>query len=124
VALFLPQPRMEWTVAQEIVPVMITASVSQRVVLGYAVLMRVRVLFFGVLKDVCGGERESVELVEGASVADLLKGYRDRFSGLAGVWNSIAVAVNQEYARGEDLLKEGDEVALLPPVSGGRWGPF
>ena len=78
--------------------------------------MRVRVLYFGVLKEVCGGEREELELPEGASVADLLSVYRGRY---AGGWDSIAVAVNQEYARAGDVLKDGDEVALLPPVSGG-----
>jgi molybdopterin converting factor small subunit len=58
-----------------------------------------------------------MELKEGASVADLLALHRGQ--GTAGVWDSIAVAVNQEYARAEDVLKDGDEVALLPPVSGG-----
>ena len=81
--------------------------------------MRVRVLYFGVLKEVCGCEREELELEDGASVADLLRLYRWRVAGREGLWDSIAVAVNQEYARGEDGLKEGDEVALLPPVSGG-----
>jgi molybdopterin converting factor subunit 1 len=79
--------------------------------------MRVRVLYFGVLKDVAGGIRAELELEEGASVADLLMRHRGR--GTAAVWDSIAVAVNQEYARAEDVLKDGDEVALLPPVSGG-----
>ena len=88
--------------------------------LAYSVWMRVRVLYFGVLKDVCGCEREELELADGASVADLLRGYRGRFA--EGFWDSIAVAVNQEYAGGGDLLKDGDEVALLPPVSGGCFG--
>ena len=79
--------------------------------------MRVRVLYFGVLKDVAGGSRAEMELKEGASVADLLA--RHRGQGTDSVWDSIAVAVNQEYARAEDVLKDGDEVALLPPVSGG-----
>lgn len=78
--------------------------------------MRVRVLYFGVLKDVFGGESEMVELAEGACVADLLMVCRGRFAGLL---DSIAVAVNQEYARSGDVLTDGDEVALLPPVSGG-----
>jgi molybdopterin converting factor subunit 1 len=81
--------------------------------------MRVRVLYFGVLKDVAGGSRAEMELEEGASVADLLA--RHRGQETAAVWDSIAVAVNQEYARAEDVLKDGDEVALLPPVSGGCW---
>ncbi|WP_221761730.1 MoaD/ThiS family protein [Edaphobacter aggregans] len=77
--------------------------------------MRVRVLYFGILKDVFGCAGSDVLLAEGASVADLLRAVR----GPEDFWDSIAVAVNQEYAKAEDLLKEGDEVALLPPVSGG-----
>ena len=45
--------------------------------------------------------------------------YRGQGFCEAGIWQSIAVAVNQEYARGGDVLRDGDEVALLPPVSGG-----
>lgn len=76
-----------------------------------------RVLYFGVLKDVAGHGRVEVELKEGSSVAELVALLRG--SGTAAVWDSIAVAVNQEYARVGDVLKDGDEVALLPPVSGG-----
>jgi len=75
------------------------------------------VLYFGVLKDVFGCEHETLELAEGASVADLLVVCRGRFAD--GLWGSVAVAVNREYAMASDVLKEGDEVALLPPVSGG-----
>jgi molybdopterin converting factor subunit 1 len=81
------------------------------------VWMRVRVLYFGVLKDVMGRGRAEMELEDGASVTELLEIHRGMAG--AGVWDSIAVAVNQEYARAGDLLKDGDEVALLPPVSGG-----
>jgi molybdopterin converting factor subunit 1 len=77
--------------------------------------MRVRVLYFGVLKDAFGCENEELELVEGATVADLLLEFRGR----EGFWDSIAVAVNQEYAKAGVVLKDGDVVALLPPVSGG-----
>jgi molybdopterin converting factor subunit 1 len=90
---------------------------SQRCSVAYAVWMRVTVLYFGVLKDVMGHRTVVMELVEGASVGELLALHRG--SGTASVWDSIAVAVNQEYARAEDVLKDGDEVALLPPVSGG-----
>lgn len=81
--------------------------------------MRVQVLYFGVLKDAFGSESEVLELAEGSSVADLMRIYRGRDVGRAGLWDSIAVAVNQEYAQAGDVLQEGDEVALLPPVSGG-----
>ncbi|HEX3969494.1 MAG TPA: MoaD/ThiS family protein [Edaphobacter sp.] len=76
-----------------------------------------RVLYFGVLKDVAGRGRAEMEMEDGASVADLLARHRGMAAG--SVWDSIAVAVNQEYARAEDVLRDGDEVALLPPVSGG-----
>jgi molybdopterin converting factor subunit 1 len=79
--------------------------------------MRVTVLYFGVLKDVMGHRSVVMDMAEGASVAELLALHRG--SGAASVWESIAVAVNQEYARAVDVLQDGDEVALLPPVSGG-----
>ena len=82
--------------------------------------MRVRVLYFGVLKDAFGGESEMLELAEGAVVADLIEACRMRFGH--DLWESIAVAINREYARSGDVLREGDEVALLPPVSGGCFG--
>ena len=79
--------------------------------------MRVDVLYFGVLKDVFGGERDQVALGEGATVGDLV--VRVRGSRVGGVWESLAVAVNREYAERGMVLRDGDEVALLPPVSGG-----
>jgi molybdopterin synthase catalytic subunit len=84
--------------------------------------MRVRVLFFGVLKDAFGPESEVVELAEASSVAELVRIYRERNRVLPGIWDSIAVAVNQGYVRGSVVLNDGDEVALLPPVSGGLDG--
>ena len=95
---------------------------SQRFRLAYSVRMRVSVLYFGVLKDLVGHARSEMDLAEGASVAELLEAHRGRAKGPEPIWDSIAVAVNQEYARAADVLKDGDEVALLPPVSGGIEG--
>ena len=81
--------------------------------------MLVRVLFFGMLKDVTGKSSEELELREGSSVADLLWVYRERLPRLRDSLGSLAVAVNQQYAGAETKLEEGDEVALLPPVCGG-----
>lgn len=81
--------------------------------------MRVRVLFFGVLKELFGGAVETAELAEGSRVEDVLEHFTRRANGWDKVMQSIAVAVNQEYARPERVLRDGDEVALLPPVSGG-----
>src|SRR5690242_7637374 len=79
--------------------------------------MQVRVLFFGVLKDVLKSSGEAVALPEGATVAELTD--RLRNGGEHPVWGALAVAVNREYATRSAVLRDGDEVALLPPVSGG-----
>jgi molybdopterin synthase catalytic subunit len=88
--------------------------------------MQVRVLFFGVLKDLLSSSGEAVTLPEGATVVQLLEQLRngngiDHRAESAGhpVWSALAVAVNREYAAASAVLHEGDEVALLPPVSGG-----
>ena len=81
--------------------------------------MRVRVLFFGVLKDLAGKSSEVLELPDGAVVRDLLSHYFSEVPPMRKSLASIAVAVNQEYARPEAVLKTNDEVGLLPPVSGG-----
>ena len=77
--------------------------------------MRVRVLYFGILKDYFGDSAD-VGLPDGATVAELLVQHEDRANI---VWKSIAVAVNRHYVKSTDVLRDGDEVALLPPVSGG-----
>jgi molybdopterin synthase catalytic subunit/molybdopterin converting factor small subunit len=81
--------------------------------------MRVRVLFFGVLKDLAGRSGEVLELPDGALVRDLLAHYSLQVPGLRESLASIAVAVNREYAGRETVLTADDEVGLLPPVSGG-----
>jgi MoaE-MoaD fusion protein len=81
--------------------------------------MHVRVLLFGVLKDLFPEGIESVELPAGATVATLLDYFRTLASQQQALWASIAVAVNQQYAGLTQPLMDGDEVALLPPVSGG-----
>lgn len=81
--------------------------------------MQVRVLFFGVLKDLAGTSSDALDLHEGASVRDVLAHYEARMPRLSQSLPSIALAVNQEYAGPGTKLKENDEIALLPPVSGG-----
>jgi len=81
--------------------------------------MRVRVLFFGVLKDLAGRSSDLLEMPEGALVRDLLAHYAAEAPRIKESLVSIAVAVNQEYAGAETVLKPDDEVGLLPPVSGG-----
>ena len=80
--------------------------------------MQVHILPFGILKDWLDGSR--LELPEGATVGVLLDRLAMQRNGIpAGTWSSIAVSVNHEYAGAGQVLREGDEVGLLPPVSGG-----
>jgi len=83
-------------------------------------IMRVRVLFFGQLKDIVGVAQEDAELSAGTRVQDLFERYGQRFPKLAEFRPSVAVSVNQEYSQWEAPLCSGDEVAFLPPVSGGE----
>jgi MoaE-MoaD fusion protein len=80
-------------------------------------VMQVRVLCFGVLKDWLGAEADTVELPQGATVAALVQQLAARQP--TALFKGIAVSVNAEYATAEHVLREGDEVGLLPPVSGG-----
>ena len=85
--------------------------------------MQVRVLFFGVLKEMLSGESQNLDLPLGATVDTVLGHYRDLLPQQAKLWSAVAIAVNQTYAGRGVLLQEGDEVALLPPVSGGSAAP-
>lgn len=80
-------------------------------------MVQVRVIPFGVLKDWMGSSARTVELPDGSSVGELL----DRLGECAPAQElkGIAVSVNAEYATAAQTLREGDEVGLLPPVSGG-----
>jgi molybdopterin synthase catalytic subunit len=81
--------------------------------------MQIRVLFFGILKDVTGLAADTPDLPEQSTLADLVHHYSVKTPQLQQHLPGIAMSINQEFARASDVLKAGDEVALLPPVSGG-----
>ncbi len=81
--------------------------------------MKIGVLFFGVLKDVVGRSSETVDLPDTARVRDLVSYYVQVAPGLEAMAPSLAISVNREYSGADRVLREGDEVGLLPPVSGG-----
>jgi molybdopterin converting factor subunit 1 len=81
--------------------------------------MQVRVLFFGRLKDIVGKSEEDAELSDGTRVEDLFARYGRSFPELAKFRPSVVASVNQEFADWRAQLAAGDEVAFLPPVSGG-----
>src|SRR5580692_3509437 len=86
--------------------------------------MRARVLFFGILKEVVGRASEDAEFPTGADLGAVFEAYAARFPKMREMAASIVVARNQEFAALSTALADGDEVALLPPVSGGADAPF
>ncbi|HEX8814876.1 MAG TPA: molybdenum cofactor biosynthesis protein MoaE [Terriglobales bacterium] len=81
--------------------------------------MQIRVLFFGMIKDMVGGASQLIDLPENSSVERVVDYYRERIPKFAEFAAYCAMSVNQEYAVKETRLRSGDEVAFLPPVSGG-----
>ena len=80
--------------------------------------MRLKLLCFGRLREMLAPEL-SYEMPAPASVADLWQSLRAAYPALAAYEGAVAIAVNQTFASSATPLHEGDEVALLPPVSGG-----
>jgi molybdopterin synthase catalytic subunit/molybdopterin converting factor small subunit len=87
--------------------------------LRYPRCMRVRVLYLGILKELSGQDSEWIHVDEGSTVRDVWARLGERVPRLAGFQRSVATAVNHSYAPANTVLREGDELALLPPVSGG-----
>src|SRR5438045_2843898 len=81
--------------------------------------MRVKVLFFGMLKDIVGHAEEQLDLPANAHLGGVFAHYADRFPRLREMAGSIVLARNHEFADSAAAVNEGDEIALLPPVSGG-----
>jgi MoaE-MoaD fusion protein len=81
--------------------------------------MQVRILFFGMLKDLAGRGSELLDLPEHSTLGDVFIHYAGITPKLGELAASIATSINQEFAGPDSTLKEGDEIAFLPPVSGG-----
>jgi len=81
--------------------------------------MQVRVLFFGMLKDLTGRGSDLLNLPEPATLGDVFVHYEEIAPRLGELAPSIAISINQEFAGLDSKVKEGDEIAFLPPVSGG-----
>jgi molybdopterin converting factor subunit 1 len=81
--------------------------------------VRVKVLFFGRLKDVVGQSEEGLDLNDASTIEQLFAQYAQRIPELAKYRSSVVASRNQEFAAWDTPLHSGDEVAFLPPVSGG-----
>jgi molybdopterin converting factor subunit 1 len=81
--------------------------------------MRVTVRLFARLRDIAGATELTREVAPGSTIASVWRQLVADYPELAGYERSISTAVNADYARMDHPLGEGDEVAFLPPVSGG-----
>lgn len=81
--------------------------------------MTVNVKLFAAAKDLIGDQTITVELPEGATVGDLRSSIATQYPNLANLLQHTMIAVNTEYAGDNAAITEGDEVACIPPVSGG-----
>ena len=80
--------------------------------------MTIQVLFFGITTDLVGTNTSTQFLKENATVKELKEVLKTDYSGLKSI-HEFAIAVNETYAEDELELREGDIVAIIPPVSGG-----
>ncbi len=81
--------------------------------------MHVKVVYFGILRELAGASEERVEVASGATTGELFGQLCAAHPELERFAKSIALAVDLEYSDQKRALSEGDEVALIPPVSGG-----
>jgi molybdopterin converting factor subunit 1 len=81
--------------------------------------MQTRVLFFGKLKDIAGVAERSVEIHSKETIDELFEHLLKEFPALAAYRSSLVASRNQEFAPWTTVLEPGDEIAFLPPVSGG-----
>lgn len=84
--------------------------------------VRINVLFFGLLKDLTGRGEDAAEFPQGTTMEEIWDYYASRYPKLAPMRGSILMARNQEFASAASAAAEGDEIAFLPPVSGGSGG--
>jgi molybdopterin synthase catalytic subunit len=85
--------------------------------------MRVRVLFFGQLREIVGAAEQEAEVPPGARMQDAFAFFQERFPKLEPFQSVVIAARNQEYAPWDMALEDNDEIAFLPPVSGGSFSP-
>lgn len=81
--------------------------------------MRIQVKLFAILREQAGQSETSLELPEGATVQIARKQLIQSLPAIASSMDRVAFAINLDYARPESILHDGDELAVLPPVSGG-----
>jgi len=81
--------------------------------------VRVTVRLFARLRDIAGAAELSRDLASGATIGDVWRQLANEVPELANYERSISTAINADYAKMDQVVDDGDEIAFLPPVSGG-----
>jgi molybdopterin converting factor subunit 1 len=81
--------------------------------------MKIRLLYFAVLRDITGTPESNLELPEGSRAADVWQTLRRQYAKLADYTQPPMIAINESWAAPDSLLRDGDELAFIPPVAGG-----
>ena len=81
-------------------------------------MMTINILAFGIAKEILGGTAISINFSDGVSVLEIKTILEEQYPRLKQL-TSFAIAVNGEYAKPETIISPGDEIAIIPPVSGG-----
>ena len=81
--------------------------------------MKIRLLFFAVLRDIAGRSEDVIELPDATRAGDVWQRLRDEHAALRDYIQPPMIAVNESYVGAEEPLRDGDELAFIPPVAGG-----
>ncbi len=81
--------------------------------------MKVRLLFFAVLRDIAGTDTRELALAGGTTAGDVWQSLRRELPKLHDYTQPPMIAINETYATPDTLLRDGDELAFIPPVAGG-----
>lgn len=81
--------------------------------------MKVRLLFFAVLRDIAGADQRELALAEGSTALEVWESLRRTYAKLADYTQPPMIAINESYATPDAILRDGDELAFIPPVAGG-----
>jgi molybdopterin converting factor subunit 1 len=82
-------------------------------------MMKIRLLFFAVLRDIAGRSEDVIELPDGTRAGDVWQRLRNEHAALRDYIQPPMIAVNESYVSADEPLHEGDELAFIPPVAGG-----
>jgi molybdopterin converting factor subunit 1 len=81
--------------------------------------MKVRLLYFAVLRDIAGKDAELLDVPDGSRAGDVWQRLRTEYAALRDYARPPMIAVNETYVDAEEPLRDGDELAFIPPVAGG-----